>query len=146
MLIFYVLAQDCSNSIANALESLQSCAKPLIYVSVDRVIIGPCNGWRYITSQNLCTLCFANVVLVYVMFSRNRSCGFLFQNDFSPLSNPDVSSCVRRYLSLPSYQLDLLNYCLLFIFRWNLFQLNENDAPQCANYVHQTRSVKRLPL
>ena len=25
------LAQDCSNSIANALELLQSCTKPLIY-------------------------------------------------------------------------------------------------------------------
>ena len=25
------LVQDCSNSIANALELLQSCAKPLIY-------------------------------------------------------------------------------------------------------------------
>ena len=29
------LVQDCSNSIANALELLQSCIKPLIYTSMD---------------------------------------------------------------------------------------------------------------
>ena len=28
------LVQDCSNSIANALELLQSCTKPLMYISV----------------------------------------------------------------------------------------------------------------
>ena len=30
-----VLVQDCSNSIANALESLQSCTKPLMCFSVE---------------------------------------------------------------------------------------------------------------
>ena len=31
------LVQDCSNSSANALELLQSCIKPLIYISVDEL-------------------------------------------------------------------------------------------------------------
>ena len=36
-------AEDCSNSIANVLELLQPCIKPLIYVTVNWVIIGSGN-------------------------------------------------------------------------------------------------------
>ena len=39
------LAQDCSNSIANALELLQSWTKPSIYVSVNCVNIYWDHGW-----------------------------------------------------------------------------------------------------
>ena len=41
------LVQDCSNSIANALELLQSCTKPSIYVSVNWDSIGPSSTYLY---------------------------------------------------------------------------------------------------
>ena len=38
------LVQDCSNSIANELELLQSCTKPSIYVLANWIIVGSDNG------------------------------------------------------------------------------------------------------
>ena len=39
------LVQGCSIPIGNAVEILQSCTKPLIYFSVNWVIIGRCNSF-----------------------------------------------------------------------------------------------------
>ena len=36
------LVQDCSISIANALEILQSCTKPLIYACYSALMCSPC--------------------------------------------------------------------------------------------------------
>ena len=38
------LVQDCSNSSALAMELLQSCTKPSIYVWMNQIIIGSGNG------------------------------------------------------------------------------------------------------
>ena len=49
------LAQDCSNSSADALELLQSCAKPLVYSSREGPLVREgCSSWR--ASRQCCSI------------------------------------------------------------------------------------------
>ena len=72
---FEGLVQDCSNSIANALELLQSCTKPLIcysnkQYSLDEIVTissENLNEMVYLASQWLLSLCVAKINFASVL-------------------------------------------------------------------------------
>ena len=58
------LVQDCSNSIANALELLQSCTKPLLWGMYHVHCFGFCNYLHeYLNKNNKCIFIVAMMIL-----------------------------------------------------------------------------------
>ena len=97
------LVQDCSNSIANALELLQSCTKPLIYVNISSCIM------------------FDYGVHKHVIHWKYLGCWLWYhlETKYQSLVEIPISQCfARRPRSLAKQLLDLcLLLHLLFILR-----------------------------